>query len=190
MPLALTDAGTVKTHRCSCRPTMSRLPTAQRRTRMRGQSLVEFAIVLPIMLGLMGGILDYSRFNEQRLKLESATRDAAEFVARDKTVTNATLALPVAQRVICLQFGLSATCVPPPSDPSRPVPNVTIPAWSACTTNDATCPGGSGASPRVTVGVAGSVEFQTLFPYPFLTDRGATTLAAAAEFKILQGRGE
>jgi Flp pilus assembly protein TadG len=170
---------------------MSRLPTAQRRTRVRGQSLAEFAIVLPIMLGLMGAILDYSRFNEQRVKLESATRDAAEYVARDKTVTNATLALPVAKRVICLQFGLSATCVPPPTDPSRPVPNVTVPTWTACTTNDAvSCPGGSAANPRVTANIASSLEFQTLFPYPFLTDRGATTLGATAEFKVLQGRGE
>ena len=165
-------------------------PTAKRRKRSRGQSLVEFAIVLPIMLGLFGAILDYSRFNEQRVILESATRDAAEYVARDKTVTSATQALPVAKRVVCLQFELSATCVAPASNPDRPVPTVSVETWTSCRTNNTACPGGTAVNPRVTVRITSALEFQTLFPYPMLTDRGATTLSATAEFTVLQGRGE
>ena len=54
-----------------------------RRAGRRGQSLVEFAIVLPVLLALTGITIDASRVYFQWLDLESATRDAAQSVVSD-----------------------------------------------------------------------------------------------------------
>jgi Flp pilus assembly protein TadG len=44
----------------------------------RGQSLVEFALVLPMLLVLLLGIADFGRVFNAGITLEAATRDAAE----------------------------------------------------------------------------------------------------------------
>ena len=54
----------------------------------RGQSLVEFALVLPMLLVLLLGVADFGRVFQAGITLEAATRDAAEVGAiqrlRDK----------------------------------------------------------------------------------------------------------
>src|SRR5258706_8696860 len=66
-------------------PNMPRLlrlrrPTAGRLVRrghgMRGQSLAEFALIAPVMLGLLGIGVDFARILFSWMDLESATRDA------------------------------------------------------------------------------------------------------------------
>jgi Flp pilus assembly protein TadG len=49
----------------------------------RGQSLAEFALVLPVMLALLGMGVDFARLFFAWIDLEAATRDAAQYVASD-----------------------------------------------------------------------------------------------------------
>ena len=148
---------------------------ARTRSRSRGQSLVEFALVLPIMFSLFGATIDFARVYEAKIKLESATRDAAEYAATDLTATTMALALTRAKSVICTQFGQPATCTSPA---------VTIVKF----TSNAMAPGATTQFPLVTVKVAASLTFQTIVPYPFLTENGSTLLSTTAEFALLRGR--
>jgi len=144
-----------------------------------GQSVVELALVLPILLGLLGAGLDYSRFESMRQKLEAATRAAAEYAATTSTSTAA--ATSGARRILCAEFGKVATC----TDPS-----ITV-TWSSCTDTSvcgSSAPGASTRYPFVTVRVQSTTPFQTLFPYPLLTNRGTVTLSAMSSLDILQGR--
>ena len=138
-----------------------------------GQALVEVALVLPVLLGLCGAIIDFSRFNEVRVKLEAATRDAAEYAATMST--SGSTATADARRVVCVQFARPVTC----SDPA-----VTVTSYSSSTS----APGATAMFPLVTVVVSSSTSFSTMFPYPLLTNGGVVTLDASSSYAVLQGR--
>jgi hypothetical protein len=61
-----------------CRP---RIPDLRARMIRRGQSLVEFSLILPILLFLVVGIADFGRVFAAVITMEGTTRDAAEAVA-------------------------------------------------------------------------------------------------------------
>lgn len=56
---------------------------SDRRRPSLGQSLAEFALILPVMLALLGAGVDFARLFFTWIDLESAARDAAQYVASD-----------------------------------------------------------------------------------------------------------
>lgn len=53
--------------------------SSQRVSRTRGQALVEFAIIIPVFLGMLMGILDFGRVVWATTSLASAAREAARY---------------------------------------------------------------------------------------------------------------
>ena len=70
-------------------------------SRKRGQSLVEFALILPILLTMVGAAIDIARLYQGWITLEGAARDAAEYAATFDT--SSTAATADAKRIICTQ---------------------------------------------------------------------------------------
>ena len=65
---------------------MSEAVVAQHSTRTRssrGQSFVEFALVLPLLLVLLLGIADFARVFQAGIVLEASSRNAAEVADRE-----------------------------------------------------------------------------------------------------------
>lgn len=62
---------------------LSRLPRDTEIGRHRGQSLVEFALVLPVLLVLLLGIADFGRVFAAGIILEAAARNGAEAAAQE-----------------------------------------------------------------------------------------------------------
>jgi len=71
----------------------------------RGQSLVEFALVLPLLLIIVMAIVDFARLYTTMLTVESAAREAADYGAfhwYNWTPANATTTLAEMQRRACI----------------------------------------------------------------------------------------
>jgi Flp pilus assembly protein TadG len=151
--------------------------------RSLGQSLVEFALILPIMLTLTGAAIDLSRVFGVWVTLESATRDAAEQVATDVTVTSQSLATTRGKAILCSQLAGTVGFSAPAGAPSACTsPSATV-TWASSTAAP-----GTTRNPIVTVTVTSSLGFQTLFPYPLFTQGGAWMLSSTQQYQILQGR--
>ena len=151
--------------------------------RRRGQSLVEFALILPILLTLTGAAVDVARVYGAWVTLEAATRDAAEQVATDVTVTTSAAATTRARTILCGQLVSAPGFVAPPGNPSNCTsPSLTV-TWTKSTTGQ-----GSTQFPMVTVTVVSALPFRTLFAYPLFTQNGAWNLGSTQTYSILQGR--
>lgn len=145
------------------------------RSRSRGQAVVELALLLPIMVLLFAGVVDFARVYEAKIKLDSATRDAAEFVASDLDPRTKSHSLTAATRIICLQFDQVATC-------SEPIVQQPI------RTETSNSGGGTATYPLVKATVTSTFTFQTLMPYPLVTNDGELELTARSEYSVLWGR--
>jgi len=153
----------------------------------RGQSVAEFALLLPVMLAFLGLTIDFARVFQTWITLESATRDAAEYAAT--TGTDSTDALTKAKKTICLQAqnipGFQRSGLASPNDVQQCLkPTVTVTSFSLSTSAD-------GASTRYPIGTAtitATVPFTPLFAYPFLTTNGTMTVSSQATFSVAQGR--
>lgn len=150
-----------------------------RRRGGRGQSLVEFALILPIMLAFVGGAVDFARAFQVWITLESATRDGAEYAATN--ATSATDALNQARAAVCTQAqklpgftGTGGNC----SNPT-----VGVVEFSRSTAFP-----GSASNPLTRVTIHTELPFDMLFPYPFL-NQGHWTITSTETYSIIQGRG-
>lgn len=136
----------------------------------RGQSLVELAILLPIVLTLVVGGLDLARAYERQLKLQSAVRNATEQVTRDIHIPTSQDAATQARKWICLALDLPATCTQV---------TVTVTTFSTPASATSTTP--------TTVALSAAYGFSTLVPYPLLTAAGGTvTLRASANYTFIR----
>ena len=57
---------------------MNRPPSSGRRTRDRGSVAVEFALVLPVLLLIVFGIIDFGRALNAQIELTGAAREGAQ----------------------------------------------------------------------------------------------------------------
>jgi Flp pilus assembly protein TadG len=155
------------------------------RHRTLGQSVVEFALILPVVLTILGAAVDMARLYGAWVALEGATRDAAEQVASDPTLTNSSLASARAQVVICSQMTKIVGYVAPAGDPTHcSQPAVTV-AWTA---PNATTPGASSKYPIGTATVTAALPFRMLFAYPFITQNGTWNITSTQKYTIVQNR--
>lgn len=159
---------------------MSRQETSPRK---RGQSLVEFALILPIILTMVGAAIDVARVYQGWITLEGATRDAAEYAATKSTTS--TGAATEAQRIVCTQTAtLPGFAAPPGSPTACTSPSVTVTSFSVSTT----ATGASATYPIASVTVRATLPFRTFFGYPLFTQNGAWALTSTQSFSIVQGR--
>jgi Flp pilus assembly protein TadG len=159
----------------------------------RGQSLVEFSVVLPVLLALVGIVIDASRLYTAWVNLESATRDAAQYLARSDTDPYASDytwagADADAKAAYILETALNVTFDASPSSGTlvncEDEPEVTT-TYSLDTSWNA---GGSVANPLSTAKVSACVPFRTLFQYPFITTNGVWVLQSEREMTVIVGR--
>jgi Flp pilus assembly protein TadG len=155
----------------------------QTKKRRRGQSLVEFALILPILMTLTGAAIDVARVYGGWVALEGASRDAAEQVASDKTSTTLAGAQAKAQTIVCTQLANSVGFVAPPGNPAACTQPTVVATWNSVITTP-----GSAKYPLVTVTVTTALPFRTLFAYPLLTQNGAWMLGSSQSYSILLNR--
>jgi len=154
----------------------------------RGQSVAEFALLLPVMLAFLGLTIDFARVFQAWITLESATRDGAEYAATNGTGSSD--ALTKAQKVICIQAqnipGFQRSGLASPNDVNQcSRPTVTVVSWATSTSG---ADGASNSYPIATVTIRSTVPFSPLFAYPFLTQNGTWTITSQNTFSIAQGR--
>ena len=164
--------------------------SARRRTRSRGQSVAEFALLLPVMLAFLGLTIDFARVFQAWITLDSATRDAAEYAA--SSATDSSDALTKAKRTVCLQVqnvpGFTKSGLASPNDVQQCTsPTVTVVSFSRVT-DGTVADGASPTYPIGTVTIRSTLPFSMLFAYPFLTRNGTWTITSDATFSVSQGR--
>jgi Flp pilus assembly protein TadG len=155
--------------------------------RSRGQSLAEFALILPLLLTIVGATIDFARLYQAWIGLQAATRVAAEYVAANDTTS--AQALSDARRFVCTQTqgmpGFQASALAAPNNINQCTqPTVTVPSFTRSTT----AAGASAAYPVGSATVTTSMPFRMFFSYPLLTQNGTWTLRATESYSIVQGR--
>ena len=122
---------------------MGRRP-ARGTVRERGAAAVEFALLLPVLLFLVFGIIDFGRALNAQITLTQAAREGARLDALGSYTTS-----QICARVVTAATGLNLTCT-----------NVTV---------TATCPAPTSSTPAGT----GDGVVQVRYPFTFITPVGA-----------------
>ena len=144
------------------------------RQRSRGQSLVEFALILPVLMLLFATTLDLGRLALAELSVENAAREGAFQAATTPTDINNTLPCPAdakTNKVVCrVQLEAKSS-------------GVTIaPADISVACSVAGCPTGLGNV--VTVSVVGHFQLLTPILAPFFGGSTAVTFTRSATNQI------
>jgi Flp pilus assembly protein TadG len=165
---------------------------AGRRARHRGQSLVEFAVVLPVMLAIGGVLIDAARLYQVWTTLEAATRDAAQYLATssdDPYSPDYTWAGTDADNKAAYIVSAATSYTVTRSADSASMTSCAVPQVTTTFTQDTTASsGGSTANPLNTATVRVCIPFHTVFQYPFLTSDGAFLIRTERTMSVLAGR--
>ncbi|MGH2444437.1 MAG: TadE/TadG family type IV pilus assembly protein [Candidatus Limnocylindria bacterium] len=105
----------------------------------RGQSLVEFALVLPMLLVLLFGVADFGRVFHAGITVEAAARNAAEAVAQEYLQLRRSLAPPSAGDYDRLhEVAFDTVCEEAAALPNAAITgtNCTAPAVGVCIHDD------------------------------------------------------
>ena len=128
---------------------------APREPRPRGQALVEFALIVPVLLLLLLVAIDFGRLFFSYIEVTNAAREAAAYVAADPTVTQASVDARAGQEANTQgQRGEGAMTVSAPVCTTAAVPAVTVSCATAQSTN-------AGTDNQVTVVVSRPFSFFT-----------------------------
>jgi Flp pilus assembly protein TadG len=142
------------------------------------------ALILPFLLAFAGGATDLARAYQAWLTIESASRNAAEYVAT--TSADSATALTDAKHVVCQESQVAPGFTkgsPPNAIINCTSPTTTVPSFLI----SATQTGATAANPIATARVRVTLPFNTLFPYPFVPHDG-WTLTADATYQVVRGR--
>jgi len=178
-------------------------PLVRRGHRVRGQSLAEFALILPVMLGLLGIGVDFARIFFAWVDLESATRDAAQYVASDPALltngggyydstdtTNYCSAYPCtsapstdAKTILDSATGKTFTKSSSQTDCSTPK------VWASLSSPDpALLSGGSSKNPVAKAQITACFPFRTFISYPVITTNGTWIVRTDRTMSTIVGR--
>ncbi len=173
-----------------------RLPISRRRHRTDGQSIVEFALIFPVMLFLLVGVADFGRMYTSAVAIESATREAADYGAFQTNrwdTTNAATTLGEMQRRACVAAAGShlqdyvatdvdnKTCSNPSFQCWLEVSGVTQDCSSGGTIGGTDC-AATVTEPPCTVHVRLEFDFRTILQMPFVP--GTIHLTRDSRFRI------
>lgn len=141
------------------------------------------ALILPFLLALAGGAVDLARAYSAWLTVESATRNAAEYVATYSA--DSTGATTDARRIVCTEAqdlpGFVAGGAP------DPVANCVAPTIAASLSTSSTDIGATVKNPIGSAHVTVTLQFHTLVPWPLIPS-GGITLSADRTYSIVRGR--
>lgn len=184
-PIGLNSSMVLKVRAAPRRP-------AARRQRERGQSLVEFSVVLPVLMALVCVVIDASRLYQVWVNLESATRDAAQYLAKSDTDPFSSDYTWAGADADGKAEYIVETALDQPfstSPKSGELKDCTKPEVTTTYSLDTGWQrGGSIANPLSTAKVITCVPFRTLFAYPLLTTDGFWILRSEREITVIVGR--
>ena len=141
---------------------MTPRPRAERRARSRGQSLVEFAIVVPVFLMLAFGVVDFGLAFDASIGITNAAREGARLGATLPNTTSITARVrDAAGRLNDSRLTVTVTCE---------------------TSTGGACPGGLAAATS-----GSSVVVRVNYAYPMLTPIAFGTvipLSSTSEMRV------
>jgi Flp pilus assembly protein TadG len=148
----------------------------------RGQALAEFALILPLLLAIVGGAIDFARVYHASITVQSAARNAAEAAATE--ATSQAEAAAIARQVLCTETQKLPGFVP---GAGGDIATCTSPAITVTFSSSESAPGAAPGYPVASATVAASLDFGMLFNWPLLPD-GDWTLDPSQSFSIVQNR--
>lgn len=145
-------------------PGLAREPVLGRRVRSRGQSLVEFAIVVPIFMLFLGGIVQFGMIFWGQNTINQIVRDGGRYAATVTDCSGSAAAVnDVKEKTSALASGtmLAGTLT------------VNTPTWSSNS-----CPTSNATAVWVTVSASGTVP---IF-FPWLPGNGS--VSSSAQYRV------